>query len=155
MRGFYVMAGLAARPVSVQRAAGRPTVPDIVNAVMLRDDRVLLARRSAARRAYPNLWSFPGGHVEAGESLEQALYRELAEEIGVVPVDYRPIAPIADPHAASTVYRMFAITRWTGEPTILDEEHSELRWVDLRAASGLSDLALDAYRPMFEALARP
>jgi ADP-ribose pyrophosphatase YjhB (NUDIX family) len=40
-------------------------VIDIVNAVLLRQPRVLLARRSMARRAYPGLWSFPGGHVEA------------------------------------------------------------------------------------------
>ncbi len=130
-------------------------MPDIVNAVMLRDACVLLARRSAARRAYPNRWSFPGGHVEVGESLEQALHRELAEEIGIVPVDYRPLAPIADPHAAGTIYRLFAVTAWQGEPRILDAEHSELRWVDLQETSRLSDLALDAYRPMLEGLARP
>lgn len=128
---------------------------DIVNAVMLREACVLLARRSAARRAYPGLWSFPGGHVEAGESLEQALHRELGEEIGVVPIDCRLLAPIADPHAPGTIYRLFAVTAWRGEPTILDDEHSELRWVDLRAASRLGDLALEAYRPMFEELARP
>lgn len=127
---------------------------DIVNAVMLRDACVLLARRSAARRAYPDLWSFPGGHVEAGESLEQALHRELAEEIGIVPVDYRPLPPIADPHAVGTTYRMFAVTAWRGEPSILDDEHSELRWVDLRAARGMDALALDAYRPLFAELAR-
>jgi 8-oxo-dGTP pyrophosphatase MutT (NUDIX family) len=36
-------------------------VPDIVNAIMLSDRRVLLAKRSAQRRAYPGLWSFAGG----------------------------------------------------------------------------------------------
>jgi ADP-ribose pyrophosphatase YjhB (NUDIX family) len=36
---------------------------DIANAILLRDDAVLLARRSAGRRSYPSLWSFPGGHL--------------------------------------------------------------------------------------------
>src|SRR5437667_5927330 len=53
---------------------------DIVNGLLLRNGAVLLARRSAGRQAYPNRWSFPGGHVEAGESLDDALIRELREE---------------------------------------------------------------------------
>jgi mutator protein MutT len=132
-------------------------VPDIVNAVLLRDGCVLLARRSAARRAYPGLWSFPGGHVEPGEDFEQALHRELAEEVGIVPAQYRPLVPIADPHAGGTTYRMFAVTAWRGEPSILDDEHSELRWFPLDAATALDELALGAYRRLFDelAMARP
>jgi len=127
-------------------------VTDIVNAVLLRDAGVLLARRSAARKAYPGLWSFPGGHVEEGEDFEQALHRELREEVGIVPVEYGPLAPIIDPHVATTTYRMYAVTAWRGEPEILDQEHSELRWFALNAATSLPDLALDAYRPLFEGL---
>lgn len=126
---------------------------DIVNAVLLRDGLVLLARRSAARKAYPGLWSFPGGHVERGEELEQALHRELGEEVGIVPAEYRLLAPITDPNVATTTYRMYAVTGWHGEPEILDHEHSELRWFDLRAAMALPDLALEAYRPLFDGLA--
>lgn len=125
---------------------------EIVNAVLLRDGCVLLARRSAARKAYPGLWSFPGGHVERGEGLEQALHRELREEVGIVPVECRPLAPIVDPHVATTTYRMYAVTAWRGEPAILDHEHSELRWFSLSAAAALPDLALDAYRPLFDGL---
>jgi 8-oxo-dGTP diphosphatase len=128
-------------------------VTDIVNAVMLRDGNVLLAKRSAVRRAYPGLWSFPGGHVEAGEDLEQALRRELGEEIGVVPTRYRALAPLADPHAGDITYHLFAVTGWQGEPHILDHEHSELAWFDLDAAARLPALALDSYRPMFVGLA--
>jgi 8-oxo-dGTP pyrophosphatase MutT (NUDIX family) len=131
---------------------GERGVTDIVNAVLLRGGCVLLAKRSAARKAYPRLWSFPGGHVERGEDFEQALHRELGEEVGVVPVEYRPLAPIADPHVATTSYRMYAVTAWQGEPKILDHEHSELRWFSLSAAMSLPDLALDAYRPLFGGL---
>lgn len=125
---------------------------DIVNAVLVRDRCVLLARRSAARKAYPGLWSFPGGHVEEGEGLEQALHRELREEVGIVLEQYRRLAPIVDPHVATTTYRMYAVTAWRGEPAILDDEHSELRWFSLSAATALPDLALDAYRPLFDGL---
>lgn len=42
---------------------------NIVNALLLREGKVLLARRSRHRKAYPDLWSFPGGHVEGDETL--------------------------------------------------------------------------------------
>lgn len=126
---------------------------DIVNAVLVRDGCVLLARRSAARKAYPGLWSFPGGHVEQGEDFEGALRRELGEEVGIVPAECRELAPIVDPHVGTTTYRIYAVTRWHGEPRILDEEHSELRWFPLSVATSLPDLALEAYRPLFDELA--
>ena len=91
--------------------------------------------------------------MEEGEDCEQALRRELREEISIVPVEYRELAPIADPHAKDTTYRMYAVTAWLGDPAILDHEHSELRWFRLDAASRLTGLALEAYRPLFGKLA--
>jgi 8-oxo-dGTP diphosphatase len=128
-------------------------MPDIVNAVLLRKDEVLLAKRSPMRKAYAGRWSFPGGHVEEGEDFEQALHRELQEEIGIVPVEYRKLAPITDPHTKETIYRMYAVTAWHGDPRIRDQEHSELKWFKLDAAGRLAGLALEAYRPLFAELA--
>lgn len=102
-------------------------MPEIVNGVLLRNHQTLLARRSLTRRAYAGRWSFPGGHVEPGESLQQALSRELREELGVVPVKCSPLSRIADPHSEATTYHMYVVTDWHGEPTIRDAEHSELR----------------------------
>jgi len=55
----------------------------IVSALLVRDGAVLLAKRSPAKRAYPNTWSLPGGHVEPGEALDAALVREVGEEVGL------------------------------------------------------------------------
>ncbi len=129
-------------------------MPDIVNGVLLRQGEVLLARRSPTRKAYAGRWSFPGGHVETGENLEQALHRELDEEVGIAPVNYRCVAQMVDPSSSDTVYHMFAITEWTGQPSICDREHTELRWFTLSAAMSIVDLALEDYRPMFAELSR-
>lgn len=128
-------------------------IRQIVNALLLRDGQVLLARRSPHRRAYPDCWSFPGGHVEAGETLEQALHRELQEELGISPQTYRPLEEIADPATADTTYHFYAVTAWTGVPIIRDDEHTALTWFALRSAAILDDLALNAYRPLFRRLA--
>ena len=53
----------------------------------------------------------------------------------------------------STLYHLYAVTSWTGEPAILDDEHSELKWFALSEAMSVPDLALEDYRPMFADLA--
>jgi 8-oxo-dGTP diphosphatase len=129
---------------------------DIVNALLIREGTVLLARRSPRRKTYPGLWSFPGGHVETGESLVEALDRELREEVGISPIDYRLLESIADPNAAPedpVCYYMYAVTAWQGgEPSILDAEHTELRWFKRAEAISLPDLALDEYRALLSGL---
>ena len=131
-----------------------------MNAVLVRSGAVLLAKRGAHRASYPGLWSFPGGHVEAGETLEAALVREAGEEIGVVPTAFRPIGTIADPNATAAdpvAYHMYVVEAWSGgEPSALGDEHSELRWFSLQVASSLPDLALSQYRSVFrKALGAP
>lgn len=60
----------------------------IANAVLVDNDKVLLVQQRK-QSAYA-LWSFPGGHVESGETPEQAVYREVKEELGVTLVGAKP-----------------------------------------------------------------
>jgi 8-oxo-dGTP diphosphatase len=130
---------------------------DIVNALLMRHGSVLLARRSPNRNTYPDLWSFPGGHVEETETLGEALGRELREEIGITPTTFTYLGPISDPDFDApnqATYHMFAITAWKGgEPTMLGDEHTAIAWFTLEAAIALPDLALDDYRTLFRRLA--
>jgi 8-oxo-dGTP diphosphatase len=48
-----------------------------------RDKKVLITRRHIQMKIFPHAWVLPGGHVENGESLEDAVIRELGEETGV------------------------------------------------------------------------
>lgn len=54
----------------------------VVNAIVSDVDRILILRRAPWKSFLPDCWDLPGGHVAPGESLEAALRREVAEEIG-------------------------------------------------------------------------
>ena len=126
---------------------------NIVNALFVRDGAVLLVRRSPHRSTYPGFWSFPGGHVEPGESLAEALVREVPEEVGVVPTRIDFLGSIVDPNASETdpaTYHMYSVTAWKGgEPALLGNEHTEIRWFKAITAIALPDLALEEYRSLF------
>jgi 8-oxo-dGTP diphosphatase len=66
----------------VSGAAERLPVDVAVGVLIDRDDRFLLTSRPEGK-VYAGYWEFPGGKLEAGESVEQALRRELHEELGI------------------------------------------------------------------------
>jgi len=124
----------------------------------MREGTLLLARRGPRRVAYPGLWSFPGGHVEEGETLDEALVRELREEIGIHPMQYSLLRSFRDPNSGAddpVCYHMYAVTSWSGgQPTLCGDEHSELAWFAPWVAMALPDLALEEYRLLIAELFR-
>ncbi|WP_316858843.1 NUDIX domain-containing protein [uncultured Cohaesibacter sp.] len=122
---------------------------DIVNGLLIRQGQVLMALRSPQRKNFPNSWSFPGGHVEDGETLHGALVRELVEEIGVQATRFYPLDVLKDREVA---FHLFVVEEWQDEIANLGDEHVELLWVDFDKAGDLPRLALPAYREVFEAL---
>ena len=116
--------------------------------------RVLLGLRGYARTYYPGVWDMFGGHVEAGESPEQALVRELQEEIGVRAVAFELVATVDEPRPekyGSGRHYAYLVREWEGTPTnVATDEHEEIRWFrveDLRAL----DLAVEEYLTLFQA----
>jgi 8-oxo-dGTP pyrophosphatase MutT (NUDIX family) len=124
-----------------------PARPLVVGGFLLRAGRVLLGLRAPHRRVWPDVWDCIGGHLEAGETAEAALEREFVEEIGVRPTAYAPLGDV--PVDATEVCRLYRIDAWTGgEPSLANEEHTELRWFTPADACALPNLALDAYRSL-------
>ena len=119
-----------------------PTRIAIAAAALVRDGRVLLAHRHPERRWYPDCWDLVGGHVEVGETAEQAVIRECHEELAIRIRHPRPVPmtftdPTIEMHA-------FVVDRWDGEPVnAAPDEHDQLRWFapDELAALKLADPA--------------
>lgn len=97
----------------------------------LDDPQHLLAARRATPASLAGRWEFPGGKVDPGESPEEALHRELREELGVrVGLGPELAGPDAGAWRLSTRYvmRLWLVEVVTGTPEPL-VEHDELRWL--------------------------
>ena len=93
------------------------------------DGRVLLAQRPEGK-AMAGLWEFPGGKIETGETPEEALIRELQEELGISTVT-SCLAPLAfashDCPDNHLILLLYACRRWQGEP--VHQEGGQVTWV--------------------------
>ncbi len=102
----------------------------VVAAGVLIDEggRVLIARRHASAHQ-GGLWEFPGGKVAPGERLEDALARELNEELGITVQTSRLLTQIDHDYGDKQVRLVvFHVTQWSGEPRGC--EGQPLAWVD-------------------------
>ena len=97
------------------RSAERGLVQVAVG-VLIRDDHAFLMTTRPPGKAYAGYWEFPGGKLEAGETVAEALRRELQEEIGITITDCQPWQPevIDYPHALVQL-NFCKVTHWTGE----------------------------------------
>jgi ADP-ribose pyrophosphatase YjhB (NUDIX family) len=112
-----------------------------VSAAVFRDGRVLIARR--ARPPARGLYTLPGGGVELGETLEQAVIREIREETGLAiePIELVGFRQAIMRDDAGRVERHFVIlpfaARWLGGAIVLNEELAEAQWLDPAGLDGL------------------
>jgi 8-oxo-dGTP diphosphatase len=121
------------------------TYPDrpflAVSAAIIRDSRVLVVRR--ANPPAHGLYTLPGGVVESGETLTEALVREVTEETGltIAPValaGHREVIVRDDAGRAQRHFVILAfVARWiSGEPKLNAELH-DARWLSLSELAGL------------------
>ncbi|MDO8889531.1 MAG: NUDIX domain-containing protein [Hydrogenophaga sp.] len=115
----------------VERPVDRPVVDVAVGLLIAPDGRFLLTSRPVGK-VYADYWEFPGGKLEAGESVGQALRRELQEEIGVtIGVAHAWRDSLVDyPHALVHLH-FCKVFDWTGELQM--REGQQFSWETLPA----------------------
>lgn len=97
--------------------------------VILRDRQVLIARRHHEAHQ-GGLWEFPGGKLEGGESVSEALTRELQEEIGITVEKAEPLLKISHDYTDKQVLLDFwTVSAFSGEPE--GREGQSLEWCNL------------------------
>lgn len=115
--------GLIADPDALRQGGDdRPLVEVAVGVLMQSDGSFLLTSRPAGK-PYAGYWEFPGGKLEAGETIEEALGRELNEELGLTiekAVAWR-VEVVDYPHALVRLH-FFKVTQWSGELQMKEQQ---------------------------------
>ena len=108
--------------------------------MLLLDGQVLAEKRQRTKRVVPGAIALPGGHLEAHEIPEEALYREMQEEVGIVPIEIAYVCTLLHRSQEFRKLHYFAVTRWEG--AIIPQEAASVLWIPLNALETL-DLDVD------------
>ena len=103
---------------------------DCIAFLLIQDHQVLAEKRKLTKKVVPGALTLPAGHMEAGETPEEALRRELREELDICPTSVTYVCTLL--HRAQELRKLhyFAVDAWTGEPRPLEADG--LEWVHLR-----------------------
>lgn len=100
----------------------------VAAAIILKNSQVLIARRPVDKHK-GGYWEFPGGKIESSETAEQALIREIAEEVNIQIESVELFEEIRYTYPEKVVHLLFfACLNFTGEARGL--EGQEVRWVE-------------------------
>jgi 8-oxo-dGTP diphosphatase len=123
------------------RPAG-PALRFVAAGLVVRGGEVLIGQRRPDQ-PMALLWEFPGGKIEAGESPEEALARELHEEIGIHAVIGPHVIHIRHNyrHGGAVDLQFYAVHQFSGE--IDNHIYHQVRWVKLEDLPGYEFLAAD------------
>ena len=126
----------------------RPTLLVVAAALYHRDGRILIAERPAGKHM-AGRWEFPGGKIAPGESEQDALTRELEEELGVEVTVSRPLMRLKHSYDDRDVeLSLWIVEGFRGEPQGLDGQR--LKWV--RPEQLVEEDILEADLPFVKAL---
>jgi 8-oxo-dGTP diphosphatase len=119
-----------------------PALRFVAAALIVRDREVLIGQRRPDQPMGP-LWEFPGGKIEPGESAQEALVRELAEELGIRAEVGPAVTRIRHNYrrGGAVDLQFFAVREFAGE--IVNQIYQQVRWVKLEDLTGYKFLAAD------------
>lgn len=114
-------------------------IVDVAVGVLIRPDGRLLLGQRPVGKPWAGWWELPGGKLEPGETVLQALARELQEEIDITVTAATPWVTYVHAYPTTTVRLAFCrVTQWTGEPRGL--ENQALEWAFPKDAATVGEL---------------
>lgn len=113
---------------------------DCVAFLLVQNGHILLERRSLTKRVIPGMLAIPGGHMDPSESPEEAVQRELQEELGLTARTLGYICTLLHRSQEFRKLHYFAIDAWDGE--LSPREADGVAWVDIHLAPSF-DLDVD------------
>ena len=118
----------------------RPRVVLVNRSIVIKDGLILLIQRAKTDSYKPKYWEFPGGKLDPGQDLTNALEREVLEETGllITPIDriayYESIVISEGKYAGLPYVSLIGISKVVGGNIKLSEEHDDYIWIKPEAA---------------------
>ena len=100
-------------------------------AFVLKDNNILLIKRSLSQTEGKIVWDIPGGGIEEGESFEDALHREIMEEVGLKVKICDTIRAWNFKQEDGMTYGISFLTKYLSSEIKLSDEHEDYKWVKI------------------------
>lgn len=112
----------------------------VVIFALVKDNKILVEKRPV-KGFTDHQYLIPGGAIDISENLEQALKREMMEELGVIPIEYEILTEEDIPGLHNSILKPFIVTSWQGKipNSILDKSDPHpLEWMEIEKALSTS-----------------
>lgn len=106
--------------------------------ILMDAGETILVTRRPAHKALGNLWEFPGGKIEDGENPEQALRREIDEELRLPLPHLESLSPVNHQYDFGEIRLIPFLARCDNRPAVHLVEHTEARWISIGEAQALA-----------------
>jgi 8-oxo-dGTP diphosphatase len=114
---------------------------EVVCALIVADGKLLVTQHGE-NSGHPWKWEFPGGKIQPGESHEEALTREIMEELDIGITVIAPLEPVLHTYPGREILLYPYLCRWE-EGQLLLKEHHDGRWIDPEETADLDMLEAD------------
>lgn len=111
----------------------------VVAAVIRKENKFLLGKRAPTKKSAPGYWCPVSGRIEVGESEENAVEREVFEEVGLVVKSKRKLN-VFDTRDKSALIHWWLVDIVDGEATLKNDEHTELGWFSISEMENLENV---------------
>ena len=119
----------------------------VVCGILIWNDKVLVGKRKSTNPTFPNMWEFPGGKIEDGETEWEAIKREFKEELDI---EVYPFHELRTLQSGQIEFTPFTLKLESGKAKLF--EHSEVRFVEKNEffKLDLTELSKEAGRILFD-----